>query len=457
MLTKTKSYSLIALLTILTACGGGSDSSPSPDTPPPNTTPPPSAATCSNPHNAEYPIEFLGQFELPTPNNQLSSHIVRGISFKDYSPVLLWGALGQGNQGDCSQDEYVKLMYLEALQAMKASGTQRTWLYNYGRWNTENELWVVDQSEYHIPQKYVDYVVEQAAQLDIDIYYAWQFTTNNTDFDSLVELGEAVTMEKLKQILDAHHHNMVTQAKHAQKIGIKGIAADWNAMNIILSTDELKDYYIERFAEIIDDIRANFDGEIVWGQIGYVFNDERIFSRVDSLLINAMNAGGSTQFTVEENANLTPELVKSKTLESLINMKSQIYCSDIFQPCWHGKSDIELPITLNIQVQSRDDFFQAGWKEDGFCTRETLDDGTIDNCIQNSFVTDFSVQAIGIEGIMQAIADQDSFEISSVDIHTGYWLSETLVPSAEGFPNISQSIRGKPAETVLKYWYTGND
>jgi hypothetical protein len=188
-----------------------------------------------------------------------------------------------------------------------------------------------------------------------------------------------------------------------------------------------------------------------------VFNDERIFSRVDSILINAMNAGGSTQFTQEENANLTPELIKEKTLTSLENMRTQIYCLDIHQPCWHGKSDIELPVILNIQVQSREDFFLTGWKEDGFCTSATLENGTFVPCIQESFVTDFSVQAIGIEGIMQAIADQDSFEIGSVDIHTGYWLSDTLTPSSEGFPNISQSVRGKPAESVVKYWYTGNN
>ncbi|WP_185817508.1 hypothetical protein [Shewanella atlantica] len=441
-------------ISLLSACGGGGDE---PVSPPDVTPPTPPVASCVNPHSADYPDSYNGKFSIPSPRGELSSHITRGISFKDYSPVLLWGALGQSNQGDCSQDEYVKLMYLQALQAMKASGTQRTWLYNYGRWNSENELWVVEENDYQIPKRYVEYIVEQAERLEIDIYFAWQFTTNNVNFEDLVVLGEAVTMDKLKQILDAHHNNMITQAKYAQAIGIKGIAADWNAMNINLSTDEIKDYYIERFAEIIDDIRVNFDGEIVWGQVGYVFNDERIFSRVDSLLVNAMNAGGSTQFTAEESANLTPELVKNKTLTSLENMKTQIYCLDIHQPCWHGKSDIELPITLNIQVQSRDDFFLKGWKEDGFCTSATLEDGAVDNCIQESFVTDFSVQAVGIEGIMQAIADQDSFEIGSVDIHTGYWLSETLVPGKEGFPNISQSIRGKPAESILKHWYTGSN
>lgn len=444
------------LALLLSACGGGGDSSSAPEVTPPTFTPP-VTKTCANPHNGDYPAEYLGQFELPSPRSELSSHITRGISFKDYAPYLLWDGLPESQRGNCSQDEYVKLMYKQALEAMKASGSQRTWFYNYGRWNSENELWVVPESEYNLPKRYVDYLVEQANELDIEIYYAWQFTTNNVNHEPLLELGEAVTMEKLKQILDAHQNNMIIQAKYAQEVGIKGIAADWNAMNIVLSTDELKDYYIERFAEIIDDIRTHFDGEIVWGQIGYVFNDERIFSRVDSLLVNAMNAGGSTQFTTEENANLTPEIIKQKTLESLENMKTQIYCLDIHQPCWHGKSDRELPISLNIQVQSRDDFFLTGWKEDGFCTSGQLADGSQSECVQNSFVTDFSVQAIGVEGIMRAIAEQGTFEINSVDIHTGYWLSETLVPGSEGFPNISQSIRGKPAEAVLKYWYTGKE
>lgn len=457
MFVQNKVISTFVLAVFLSACGGGGGSSSSTETPPPSATPPPVTATCSNPHNPDYPDEYLGKFELPSPRGELSSHITRGISFKDYAPYLLWSSFSESERGNCSQDEYVKLMYLQALQAMKATGVQRSWLYNYGRWNAENELWVVEESEYNLPNRYVKYIVEQAAALDIDIYYAWQFTGNDVNFKDLVVLGETMTKEKLDQILDAHQHNMITQAKYGQEIGIKGIAADWNAMNINIPTDELKDYYLDRFAEIIDDIRANFDGEIVWGQIGNVTNDERIFSRIDSILVNAMNAGGSTIFTEEENANLTPELVKEKTLESLEGIRTQIYCLDIHQPCWHGKSDIELPVILNVMVQSRDNFFLKGWKEDGFCTSGTLENGDATDCIQEAFVTDFSVQAIGIEGIMRALAEQNTFEVSSVDMHTSYWLSETLVPGKEGFPNISQSVRGKPAESVLKYWYTGEN
>jgi hypothetical protein len=458
MVSFYKAINIFFMIFILSSCGGSGSSSTDIDNQTGITPPlPPPVVSCSNPHSSEYPDSFDGKFELPNPENMLPNNITRGISFKDYAPYLLWTGLPQNERGNCSQDEYVKLMYREALEAMKASGSQRTWLYNYGRWNSDSDPWVVDESEYNLPKQYVEYVVQQAAELDIDIYYAWQFTTNDVNFNDLLFLGEVMTMEKLKKVMDAHHNNMIDQAKYAQEIGIKGIAADWNAMNINLPTDELKNYYIDRFAQIIDDIRSNFDGEIVWGQVGYVFNDERIFSRVDSLLINAMNAAGSTIFTTQENEELTAELIKDKTLTSLKYMKDQIYCLDKNQPCWHGKSDIELPVIINIQVQSREDFFLTGWKEDGFCTSGTLENGDSTDCIQETFITDFSVQAVGIEGIMRAIFLQDTFEVNSVDISAGYWLSETLEPGFEGFPNISQSIRGKPAESVLKHWYTGEN
>jgi hypothetical protein len=438
----------------LSACGGG-NSSDTVSNPPPVATSP-VTASCVNPHSADYPESYKGKFETPSPRGKLSSHIVRGISFKDYSPSWIYDGLSQSARDNCSKDEYVKLMYLEALQALSASGAQRVWVYNYGQWNDSQEPWVVAEANYHTPKKYVEYIVEQARSLNIDIYFSWQFTQNNIDGDIIVEQGEKLTLDKLKIILDAHQNNMIIQAKHAQKIAIKGISADWNAMWLTLHTDELKEYYIERFAEIIDDIRANFDGEITWGQIGTVINDQRIFSRVDSILINALQCCGN-QFNAEEDAKLTTELVKQKTFESLTNQHMQIYCGDINQPCWHGTSNIELPITLIIQVQSREDFFLNGWKEDGFCTPGSLEDGTKVSCIQESFVTDFSVQSVGIEGIMRAIEEQDTFMINSVDIHTGYWLSPTLTPSFEGFPNTSQSIRGKPAEGIVKYWYTGQE
>jgi hypothetical protein len=105
-----------------------------------------------------------------------------------------------------------------------------------------------------------------------------------------------------------------------------------------------------------------------------------------------------------------------------------------------------------------------GWWEDGFCTEGILD-GVYYECTQYEIQTDFSAQAILTEAILRAIDNQVVFETLGTTTTTGYWLSDTLYAEPnqqrtdgvplEGFPNISQSIRGKPAEKIIKYWYTG--
>ena len=82
--------------------------------------------------------------------------------------------------------------------------------------------------------------------------------------------------------------------------------------------------------------------------------------------------------------------------------------------------------------------------------------------MQYSVPTDFSAQAIFIEGMLRAIDKQPWFETKGTTASTAYWLSDTLIPAEdqtgnvyEGFPNISQSVRGKPAEKIIKAWYTG--
>ena len=119
---------------------------------------------------------------------------------------------------------------------------------------------------------------------------------------------------------------------------------------------------------------------------------------------------------------------------------------------------------FNVCAQSHASFFSTGWIEDGYCTQATVDDITYE-CIQYEVKTDFSAQAVFTEGLFRAIDTQGYFETLGTTTSAGYWLSDTLIPDAnqlptstetlEGFPNMSQSIRGKPAEKLFKYWYTG--
>jgi hypothetical protein len=56
---------------------------------------------------------------------------------------------------------------------------------------------------------------------------------------------------------------------------------------------------------------------------------------------------------------------------------------------------------------------------------------------------------------MRAITKQSYFKIGGINFHSSYWHTDTLKAGTEGFPNISQSIRGQPAEKIVKYWFTG--
>jgi len=445
-----KKYSLLLALFLVGCGGGGGSSNPTPlITVSPTVQPVSSAPTCTDPHKSEYPQTYNGWRPIPKPTQQLPSGYQRGISFKDYYPGWIYDS-ARGSIKNCTKDEYVKLMYTQSLDQMQSNGVNMTWLYNFGPWNSSGATWVVDKSEYHIPESMVEFIVTEAKKRNINIYYAWQFSTQNTARTDLVTLGEVLTHDKLNKILDAHHTQVIEMAKFAQRTGIKGIAADWNAMHIgNLHDPAIKEIYISRFSKIIDDIRKHYSGEITWGQIGYVENDPRILNKIDAI---HLSLGGPILSDVE-NVNLSPEIVKMAIEKQIYGMYKSYNCISPSN-CPHTNNR-QVPVFFEISVQSRDKYWTHGWVEDGFCVEGITPAGTKTACIQDTYIADFAVQAIGIEGMFKAVISQRDFTVKGVNFHTGYWHSNTLAPSYEGFPNLSQSIRGKPAEKIVKYWFTG--
>lgn len=72
-------------------------------------------------------------------------------------------------------------------------------------------------------------------------------------------------------------------------------------------------------------------------------------------------------------------------------------------------------------------------------------------CIQRNQRTDFSLQAQHIEAYLEAIREQTSFTVRSVEV-ADYWLTDNLTPGAT-FPNLAFSVRNKPAEGVIRAWF----
>jgi hypothetical protein len=127
----------------------------------------------------------------------------------------------------------------------------------------------------------------------------------------------------------------------------------------------------------------------------------------------------------------------------------------------NGPSTKKVPVMFDSGVQSNSLYWMSGWHEDGFCTDINsftsilTASSTPETCVALNWSADFSSQAIGIEGILRTVLHQKLFPVFGINAGA-YWLSDTLVPSYEGFPNLSGSVRGKPAETIIKHWFTGN-
>ena len=431
--------------------------------------------SCVNPHNADIPRSYIGEYELPIPQNSFGDNHLKVIGFKDYSvrqPYQAYKNAGASWVVGCTEIEYKKLMYRMTLRRLKAHGVNTVSIYNYGYWNDDGDVWEVEHSTKDLTDADIELITVTAHDFGMDVHYVWQFNMRiaNTDrllfpFDGSVRLE----MPLLKNIMDAHERHILWEADRLESIGVGSMSADWNAMwmcfscgvddqgNTQAETDTLKDYYMERMGIIIDKIREKFSGKLYIGE-GVVWNDKRVFDKVDGVGFSP-----DMRLTTEEVTTATVDLLQEKAATSIQRKYEEWNCLDN-QPCWHNSSTTIPKVLFNFFSQSNTRYLSKGWWEDGFCTEGTLD-GVYYECTQYEIQTDFSAQAILTEAVLRAIDNQVVFETLGTTTTTGYWLSDTLYAEPnqqpidgvplEGFPNISQSIRGKPAEKIIKYWYTG--
>jgi hypothetical protein len=388
------------------------------------------------------PANYAGAFTAPTPTQKLPAQITRAIAFKDYYPAYL-------PQGSACTDRvlHARNLYVESLNRMQANGATQTFIYNYGRWDDfSKQIWTVSPADYQIAPSEVAFIVSEAAKRNIKVVLAWQFT----DMDKLgvsIGMGQPVTSANLRKMLNSFHTLIVDQAKTGAQIGLGGIYIDWHAFWIPnLSSDAaLREMWITEMVSISADVKKVFSGKILYGANTTII-DPRLAAVIDQFNLSVTVPYNSIS-TAQNNA-LTVDMVKAAFMANIQQAKAD-YVSQM------NGSSISVPINWAVAVQSKKDYFINGWTEDGFC---------VNSCIQLTYVTDNSVQAIGTEAALQAIAAQTQFTTATVDFDSSYWLTDDIGPDNLGFdayanainydfPNLSQSIRNKPAEYIVKYWF----
>ena len=458
-------YLVLASALFLTACGGGGGSSQSSTTPVT-----PVTQNCYVDYTATYPNSYLGAHAIPTANGVLPNSWQKSIDLKDYSPYWVYyndQTTGANKIHNCTEDQYAELMYTQALDKLKQDGVTFTWFTNYGYWDSAYAT-NLTISKYAIPEYMVQWFVQQAKQRNIDVYYSFQIQPTDSNGNVVSPINGKVDQATLTKIMNGWDTQVIEMAKFSQSVGMKGMMIDWSAYTINnLNDPVLHEIYANSLSSTIDHVRQNFSGTLVYGQEGRPWSDPRIIDKIDVILFSFMGGG----FSASDNANLSPEIVQSYMTKQLNDFYSAYHClgaSTGSINCGpNGPSTKQVPIMFNAGVQSTNTYWLNGWEEDGFCNSSTANasigtgtsvltaGATTSSCVELTYVTDFSAQAIGDEGILRTVFQQTLFPVFGVDLG-GYWLSDTIVPNYEGFPNISASVRGKPAEAIIKHWFTGS-
>lgn len=401
---------LVALF--LTACGGGGGGG----------TNVVQAISCTlKAYSTSYPSNYNGSNLVPTPTQKFASNIMRSIGVKDYYP--------SDNNGCSTVAEHSRLLYKKTLDKLQADNVDTVEIYQYGPVTNFNDaIWTASENSWQIPKTELIWFIQEAHSRNLKVTLVWQLWPNDS-VGNQINTTNPTEAEMLK-VLRGWHNIIMDMARFSNTNNVDNLYIQWSAFHYPVVTTYTESATLE-FISIIDDIRTVFNGKLFMGTPR--FYDKRIIEKVDAIVIPL----SPSNWGIVEDSNISVSLLKDRYRDAIIGKYLDFSLYTNMLPA-------NTPVIWDFNIQSRDKALSQGWVEDGFC---------VSNCIQNSYVTDFSIQALAIEGAFQAIKEQTYFKTYGVNFSTGYWHTDTLVAGSDGFPNLSQSIRGKPAENIIKYWF----
>jgi hypothetical protein len=420
---------ILVLSIILSGCGGGGGSTTD------NTQSVTQSGCTLKQYTTTVPQEYYGTQSIPTPNSKFDPSILRGIGLKDYYP--------NHTNSNCAQYEYARLLYKKSLDRLQTLNVDYVEIYQYGPVTDFNATtWVVDKSSWQIPESELIWFIKEANNRNIKVNLIWQLWSVDTKGNTLNSTRNASEAHML-QVLRGWHNIIVEMAKLGSVNGLSMLTIQWNAFYFPVVIDHPESATLE-FISIVNDIRQHFNGKLFM-QGSPIFFDRRLVDKVDAIIVPLT----PSNWSYNDNNNMSVSLLKDRYKDAILGKALHLSNST-------GMNASSIPVIWDFNIQSRDKALSDGWVEDGFCinTSGSILKYTDPLCVQKNYKTDFSVQAMAIEGAFQAIKEQTYIKTYGVNFSTNYWHTDTLVAGEEGFPNLSQSIRGKPAESIVKYWFS---
>ncbi|MDO8623324.1 MAG: hypothetical protein Q7R52_03685 [archaeon] len=368
-----------------------------------------------------YPISYLGNLPFPKINGApLSSDIDRAVGIKDF-----W-VLDDPNINSCPDKKKMFEAYEKTLKRVKAINAQQIHITNYISFLDFKNA-TLDYNSIAISDAELRNIIETAKKENLEVILYLNVAPGN---QKVSDIPDSVWLSKF---IDNYEPFLLNQAKIAQETGIKGIMM--NHLDYQPSIKGYEEVYQKKMLTLLEKVRKVYSGKIILliePLSGANLNElDTFLSKVDAYI-----------FTPQTNI-LKYSSDKSVTLENLKNLyskelkeKGQLF------------SKYNKPFYLRILIQSEKNFLIDGWNEDAFCIKKGEN-----SCYQKELNPDFSMQAIAYEALLESIKEvhNKDIKIEAVDTY-GYWFTDVMLPK-NSQPQIAQSIRNKPAESIVKEWY----
>ena len=367
-----------------------------------------------------YPASYLGAFPLPAIQGApLPAALSRGAAVKDY---WHYGLTDPSTNAGCSGDLHAA--FLNTLQRLRKLGADHVDIYEaaYLVDVTATTLDFDLTSRIEISDAELAWIVGVAKAAGLEVHEYMQVGGEDLNH---VPLPTPPTSAWASAYLDGYTRFIVNRAALAQRDGIQAFQLDWDG-GYWFDWTPLRDLFIAKMTAAAQQVRGVYSGKILYGDVApWISNDPDLMNSIDWFIGNIFGI----QFSPADNANITVPQLRQKYLDLITGLSNVLGAT-------------KRPVIWQLFAQSHRDYLLNGWVEDGFC---------VSGCAQNAVRTDFSVQAIAYEAMLEAVSTQTAFTTVGVTA-TASWYVDVILP-AQSFPNISQSWRNKPAESILYRWF----
>jgi hypothetical protein len=387
-----------------------------------------------------YPQSWLGAVSLVTsPSASMPASVALGVATKDFYEA------GMGNPSleyNCYGKSPVSMpqAMAQTIARIRDMGARYVAASSFARLNDVSAPTPTFDPAEQVTGSDLSSIAQQAHAVGLTFTFYLQVSSAD---DRNVSLSSSPTAAWFSAFMDAYVQRLYGFAAQAQSAGVDQLGLNWLEYFVdFANRPDLDDIFNQKMTAALAGVRSRYAGKVtlIDGQWSAVRpSGTALYGSVDAFhwgppaaILTPCEDGNTA--ACPGSSPPTVALVKSKYANALSYMSARL--------APFGK-----PITVAPMIQSHRYFFETGWIED------TPGVSCLSGCMQQSLATDFAIQTMGYEALLEAVVDRvhAGTNIAAVE-SPNYWYTDQMQPQTV-FPNIAQTVRNKPAEMLLYLWF----